>query len=193
MTTIRRSLGITALSCSLILLAGCAAFRTADSDLDTASRQIATGNITLTAGDTSIPKATITPQGDFLVAGKSVEPSMQQRDEVLAYRTQYIDIAQRGIAIGHEGVDVGRRAMAPMIFAALFGASDKTIDARMDKRLAGVREATARLCDRLPALMEAQQQLAADLPAFQPYATLTQKKIDDCHQQALHDISVADD
>jgi hypothetical protein len=181
---VARPARLAVLSCSLVLLSACATFRTADGDLDTASRQIATGDITLTADDAGIPKATITPQGDFLVAGKSVEPSSQQRDEVLGYRAQYIDIAQQGIAIGHEGIDAGRRAVAPMIFAALSGASDEDIDASMDKRLAGVREATARLCDRLPALMEAQRQLAADLPEFRPYATLTQKKIDDCHADA---------
>lgn len=181
------------LSCSLLLLSGCAAFRTADSDLDTASRQIATGNMTLTADDASVPKAAITPQGDFLVAAKPVALSARQREEVLAYRAQYIDIAQQGIAIGHQGVDVGRRAMVPIIFASLFGASDKTIDASMDKRLAGVRTATAQLCERMPALMSAQRQLAADLPAFEPYATLTQKKIDDCRDDALHDVSVAGD
>lgn len=181
------------ISCSLVLLSGCAAFRTADTDLDTASRQITTGNMTLTAEDAGVPKAAITPQGDFLIAAKPVALSAQQREEVLAYRAQYIDIAQAGIAIGHQGVEVGRHAVAPMIFASLFGASDKAIDASMDKRLAGVREATAKLCDRMPALMAAQQQLATDLPAFRPYATLTQKKIDDCRQDALHDFNVADD
>ena len=184
---------VAVLSCSLVLLSGCAAFRTADRDLDMASRQIATGNMTLTADDAGAPKAAITPQGDLLVAGKPVALSTRQRDEVLRYRAQYIEIAQQGIAIGHQGVEVGRHAVAPMIFASLFGASDKAIDTSMDKRLAGVREATAKLCDRMPALMAAQQQLAADLPAFRPYATLTQKKIDDCRQDALHDISVADD
>lgn len=185
---------LAALVCSsLVLLSGCAAFRTADNDLDTASRHIATGNMTLTANDAGVPKAAITPQGDFLVAAKPVALNARQREEVLAYRARYIDIAQQGIAIGHQGVEAGRRAMAPMIFASLFGASDKTIDANMDKRLAGVRDATAKLCDRMPALMAAQQQLAADLPAFAPYATLTQEKIDDCRKDALHDISVADD
>lgn len=184
---------ITFLIFASALLGGCATFRTADSDLDAASRQIATGNMTLTADDADVPKAAITPEGDLLVASSPVTLSAQQREEVLAYRAQYIDIAQAGIAIGHQGVDAGRHAMVPMIFASLFGASDKTIDASMDKRLAGVREATAKLCDRMPALMAAQQQLATDLPAFKPYATLTQKKIDDCRQDALHDLSVADD
>lgn len=188
---VSRPTRLAALSCSLVLLSACASFRTADGDLDTASRQIATGDITLTADDAGVPKATITPQGDFLVAGKSVEPSPQQRDEILGYRAQYIDIAQRGIAIGREGIDVGRHAVAPMIFAALFGASDKDIDASMNKRLAGVREATAKLCDRMPALMAAQQQLATDLPAFKPYATLTPKKIDDCRKDAAESLDIA--
>lgn len=179
------------LSCTLVLLSACAAFRTADTELDAASRQIATENMTLTTDDADAPKAAITPQGDFLVAAKPVALTARQHKEVLAYRAQYIDIAQAGIAIGHQGVDAGRHAMVPMIFASLFGASDKTIDASMDKRLAGVREATAKLCDRMPGLMEAQQQLAADLPAFKPYATLTQKKIDDCRRDALRDTSVA--
>lgn len=184
---------LAALSCSMVLLSACATFRTADNDLDTASRQFATGDMTLTtADDSGVPRAAITPQGDFLVAGKPVDITPQQRQEVLAYRAQYIEIAQQGIAIGHQGVDVGRHAVAPMIFASLFGASDKTIDASMDKRLAGVRDATAKLCDRMPALMAAQQQLAVDLPAFEPYAALTPKKIEDCRQDALHDISVAD-
>ena len=191
--TLSRPARLAVLSCSLVLVSGCAAFRTADSDLDTASRQITTGNMTLTADDARVPSAAITPRGDLLVSGKPVEITPQQRQEVLAYRAQYIDIAQQGIAIGHQGVDAGRRAMVPMIVASLFGASDKSIDASMDKRLAGVRDATAKICDRMPALMAAQQRLATDLPAFQPYATLTQKKIDDCRHDALHDTSVADD
>jgi len=178
---------LAALSCAIVLLSGCAAFRTADRDLDTASRQIATGNMTLTANDANVPKAAITPQGDLLVASKPVALSAQQREDVLAYRAQYVDIAQAGIAIGHQGVDAGRRAMVPMIFASLFGASDKTIDASMDKRLAGVHAATAKLCDRMPALMESQQKLAVALPAFKPYATLTPVKIDECRKDALKD------
>jgi hypothetical protein len=191
--TIRLPARVAALSCSLLVLAGCASFRTADRDLDAASRQLAAENVKLSIDGNAAPQAEISPRGDFLVAGKRIDLTPRQRKEVLAYRAQYIDIARQGIAIGHEGVDVGRHAVVPMVFAALFGASEETIDTRMDKRLAGVREATAKLCDRMPALMAAQRQLAADLPAFEPYATLTPKKIDDCRRDALQDISVADD
>ncbi|MGH8184543.1 MAG: hypothetical protein ACREPH_12880 [Rhodanobacteraceae bacterium] len=190
---ISRPARLAILSCSLVLLSACAAFHTADNDLDAASRQLTTQNIKLTSDSTGVPDAAITPQGDFVVADKVVAITSRQREDLLAYRAQYIDIAQQGIAIGHQGVDVGRRAMAPMIFASLFGASDKAIDASMDKRLAGVREATVKLCDRLPALMAAQQQLANDLPVFKPYATLKQKKIDDCRAEALYDTNASSD
>lgn len=182
---------IAGLCCGLILLAGCAGFRTADNELDAASRNLATENTTLTSRDKHVPDAVITPRGDFLIDGKRVAITPQQRREVLAYRAQTIEIAQQGIAIGHEGVEVGRRAVVPMVFAALFGASDDTIEARMDKRLAGVRKASGQLCARLPQLMATQQQLAADLPAFEPYATLTQKDVDDCHKDVADSFDMA--
>jgi len=41
----------------MVLLSACATFRIADRDLDSASRQIATGDMTLTAADDSgVPK-----------------------------------------------------------------------------------------------------------------------------------------
>lgn len=183
---------IVCVSGALVTLTACAAFHTADNELDTASRQVATQDMTLTAKADSVPKAAITPRGDFLVAGKPVAMTPDQRKELLAYRAQYVAIAQQAIAIAHEGVDVGKRAMVPMMFAALFGASNKTIDARMNERLAGVRKDTAKLCDRLPRLKAAQDQLAADLPAFKPYATLTPRKVDECRDGALKSLNVAD-
>ncbi len=189
---LRRAARLAALPCALALLAGCAAFRTADRELDTASRQLATGNITLSANDAHVPKAEITPQGNFLIAGNRIALTPQQHQEVSSYRMQYIAIAQQGIAIGKQGVDAGRRAVVPVVFEALFGASDDKIEASMDKRLTGVRRASVQLCARLPRLMTAQQQLADDLPAFRPYATLTRKKIDDCRDDVLKSMDFAD-
>lgn len=189
---ISRLARVSALSCSLLLLSACTAFRTADSELDAASQKLATGNVTLTAENGGVPDAAITPQDDFLVAGKPVPLTRRQRKEVAAYRAQYIEIAREGIAIGHEGIEAGRRAVVPMVFAALFGASDHAIQAAMDKRLGGVREAAVKLCNRLPELMATEQRLAADLPAFQPYAKLTQKRIDDCSKNVADGFDVAD-
>lgn len=182
---------IAVLSCSLVSLAACTAFVNADHELDAASRKLATENMTLTTDADKVPDAAITPQGDFLIAGKPITLTRQQRKEVSAYRAQSIEIAREGIAIGHAGVEVGRRAVVPMVFAALFGASDDTIETNMKERLTNVRAATAKLCDRLPDLMAAQQQLADDLPAFAPYATLAQKDVDDCREDVADGFDVA--
>lgn len=190
MTTTRFA-RIAGLSCALILLAGCAGFRTADNELDTTARKLATENTTLTSNDKNVPDAAITPRGDFLVNGKAVALTPQQRDEVLTYRAQTVEIAQQGIEIGHEGVEAGRRAVVPMIFAALFGADDDAVEASMNKRLGGVRKTSEQLCTRLPKLMATQQQLAADLPAFKPYATLTQKDVDDCREDVADSFHAA--
>jgi len=54
---IARPARLAVLSCSMVLLSACATFRIADRDLDSASRQIATGDMTLTAADDSgVPK-----------------------------------------------------------------------------------------------------------------------------------------
>ena len=179
------------LACGLTLLAGCARFRTAAHELDATSRDLATDDTTLTSKGENVPDAAITPGGDFLIDGTRMAITPQQRNELLAYRAQSIGIAQRGIAIGHEGVEVGRRAVVPMVFAALFGASDDSIETSMNKRLASVRQASEQLCTRLPQLMAAQQQLAANLPAFKPYATLTPNDVDDCRKDVADSFDVA--
>ena len=43
-----------------------------------------------------------------------------------------------------------------------------------------IRAAALQLCKLMPGLMASQQKLATAMPAFQPYATMTQKDIDDC-------------
>ena len=37
-----------------------------------------------------------------------------------------------------------------------------------------------KLCKQLPGMLASQQALAASLPAFKPYARMTQADIDDC-------------
>ncbi len=50
--------------------------------------------------DKVLPKAEITPQGDFLIEGKPVAIDGRQRQDLLRYRHQVIDIAKAGIEKG---------------------------------------------------------------------------------------------
>lgn len=126
------------------------------------------------------PKAVITPQGDLVIAGKTVEATPEQHALLLDYRQQIVNIASAGMDVGAAsagmGVDIAKQA----IVGALTGKSDKAIEASIKPQTDKIQAAAIKLCQRMPDLLTSQQKLAAAMPAFQPYATLTQKEIDDC-------------
>lgn len=128
----------------------------------------------------SRPKAEITPQGDLLIAGQPVPATPAQHALLLDYRQQIIGLAEAGMDIGSQGADLGMSAARQAIGAAFSGKSDKDIEASIKPQTDKIEAATAGLCRRMPALLDAQQKLAAAMPAFQPYATMTRKDVDDC-------------
>lgn len=161
-----------------------------DSALARAEAKLRTKNITISNSfhATGQPKAEITPQGDLLIEGKPVALTPTQRQQVLAYRQQLVAIGEQGIAIGKQGAKLGLDAAGAAIAGALSGQSQQQIRAKAEAQASGIRQAAAKICDRLPALMASQHKLAADVPAFKPYATMTQADIDDCRTDALkHD------
>lgn len=153
--------------------------------MDKASVELASKNITVSNGHDNEPKAEITPQGDFLIAGKPVSLTPDQRTEMLAYRQQLIEIARQGIAIGKQGATLGIHAASAAIAAVFSGESKQQIRQHVEAQTSGIRTAAAKICERLPALRASQQKLATDVPAFKPYADLTPAKIDECRTNAL--------
>lgn len=156
-----------------------------DHALDKANTAIAHHDITISSDDDNAPKAEITPQGDLLIAGKSVSLTADQRKEVLAYRQLVVAVAQQGVNVGKQGAKLGIHAAGAAIAGALSGESDKEIDKRVKAKTAGIRQAAMKICDRMPAMMASQQKLAIDLPAFKPYADMTQDDIDKCRKDAM--------
>ena len=127
-----------------------------------------------------LPKAVITPQGELQIAGKTMPATPDQHTMLQDYRTRIIDIADAGMDIGARGADLGMSAAKQAIWGALTGKSDKQIDAAIQPQADKIKDAAMQLCKRMPALLASQQKLAAAMPAFRPYATMTQKDVDDC-------------
>ena len=130
--------------------------------------------------DDSRPKAEITPQGDLLIAGKTVAATPSQQALLLDYRKQIVGIAEAGMDIGTQGADIGISAAKQAVWGALAGKSDKDIDAAIKPQADKIEAAAAKLCQRMPDLLSTQQKLAAAMPEFRPYATMQQKDVDDC-------------
>jgi hypothetical protein len=130
-------------------------------------------------GDASGPRAEITPQGDLLVDGKAVAVTDDQRKLLVDYRNEVIQVAETGMEIGSKGADLAGRAVSEAI-GSIFGGDTKAMEQRVEAEAEKLKQEARKICTQLPALLATQQQLAASLPAFRPYADMTQKDVDDC-------------
>jgi hypothetical protein len=125
------------------------------------------------------PRAAITPAGDLLVDGKAVDVTPAQRAMLLEYRGQVIGVAEAGMAIGAKGADLAGDAIGEAIGSIFSGDTDK-MEKRVEAQAEKLQQEAMVLCNQLPAMRASQQKLAASLPAFKPYATMTQEDVDDC-------------
>ncbi len=155
--------------------------------LDEAQTKLRSEPITVSHNDPNLPKAEITPKGDFVVGGKTIALTSAQRSAVLEYREKMIDVASAGIAVGKQGAAIGVAAAGAALAAVMSGKSDQEVEASVKAQTMEIRQAAAKICDRLPEMMVEQKKLAAILPAFRPYATMTQEDISDCRKDALDD------
>ncbi|MCI4567134.1 YggN family protein [Lysobacter sp. CFH 32150] len=167
--------------------------KAADSAIAKAREELASGNITLGHnininghdlgdGPDGRPKAEITPRGDFLIDGQPIAISPAQRALLLQYRHNVIDIADTGMAIGVKGADLAGKAMKEALFGVITGNTDK-VEQKLEGEAKALEADAQRLCQHLPTLLATQGKLADALPEFVPYATMTQKDIDDCGKE----------
>lgn len=131
--------------------------------------------------DSGLPKAEISPQGDLLIEGKPVAVTPAQRQQLLDYRGRIIGIAEAGMAIGVKGADIAGEALSG-VAGAIFGGKEgeQAFEQRIEAQAEKIEAEAVKLCTQLPGLLAGQQALAASLPAFKPYARMTQADIDDC-------------
>lgn len=143
-----------------------------------------------THGDGTLPKAEITPRGDFLLDGKAVAIDADQRRELLAYRRQVIAIAHAGIDLGERSaqaaIDAVDRGLLSLVFSAMTGNLERKLE-RQIKAL--VEPGVLQICQSLPALLASQQRLAESLPQFRPYATLEADDVDDCENEVRREFA----
>lgn len=169
-------------------------------DLAKAKRELETENLRLgdnfrfgkhERADARLPRAEITPLGDFLIEGKAQAIDASQRRQLLAYRGQVIGIAKSGIDIGQRSAEaaldaIGNGSWVGLVFGAMTGSLERRVERIVKQEIEpGVRG----ICRQLPALMDSQQRLASSLPQFRPYATLEADDVDDCETQVRREFA----
>ncbi|PJK01224.1 hypothetical protein CO641_04805 [Lysobacteraceae bacterium NML91-0213] len=169
-------------------------------DLARARMELRTGNLdvagSLRVGGTgdraapTLPKAEITPDGDFLVDGEAVAIDPTQRRHLLDYRSRVVGIGLAGIDIGERSTELAIDAVDRGVFRLVVAAMTGSLERQLEKRIATAVESDVRgICDRLPALYASQQRLADSLPAFRPYATMTIDEASDCERQVRREFA----
>jgi hypothetical protein len=172
-------------------------------ELAAARRELETGNLQVGENlhfgksdkraadkDPPLPKAEITPRGDFLIDGKAVAIDSRQRQDLLVYRRQVIDIALAGIDIGERSAQVALEAVDRGMFSLLFGAMTGSLERRIEKSVRETVEPGVRqICRSLPALRDSQQRLSASLPSFRPYATLDVDDAENCEKDVRREFA----
>lgn len=145
---------------------------------DEARQELATENVGLSTG-ISMAKGEISPQGDLLIGGKAVTIDAKQRALLLEHRKNIIAIAEAGMAVGVQGADIAGKALGEAI-GSVFSGDTENIEKRMEAEGKSIEKSAKRLCDLLPNLLSSEQALSQALPAFKPYASMTQKDVDEC-------------
>ena len=175
--------------------------RHVDKAIKEARAELRTKNISISDGfnlninghrihrDEGLPDAEISPQGDLLIEGKAVTINASQRAELVEYRGHIIDIADAGMQIGSKGADLAVKAVSEAI-GAIFSGDEDGVEKRMEAEAKKIKAVAMQLCNQLPPLLASQDKLAASLPAFKPYATLTQDDIDDCNKDDEPNVAV---
>lgn len=164
--------------------------RTVEKAMAEARRELATENIGINDGITigdrggnrsarNLPKAEITPTGDLLISGAPVQIDEKQRALLLRYRGHVIAVAEAGMDLGVRGADLGMQAAADAI-GSIFSGDTDGLEKRVEAEAAKMEADALKLCAQLAPMLATQQELAASLPAFAPYATMTQSDVDEC-------------
>lgn len=147
---------------------------------DKARQKLAEGDFSISRSGQ--PKAVITANGELVIDDRTIAVDAAQRAQLVAYRAQLAQIASDGVDIGLQGAELGVGAAAEALRGVLKGEDQSQIEARIEQRAEGIKQAAHALCDRLPALLASQQALADAVPAFAPYATMDQDDVDDCQR-----------
>ncbi len=142
-------------------------------------------------GNDAAAKAEISPKGDFLIDGKAVAIDARQRQQLLDYRGQVIDIARIGIEAGERAAMAALDATDVSLFSLIVGGFNGSLERRIERTVKTHIEPMVRqICRRLPDVLASQQQLAASLPQFRPYADLESDDVADCEREMRQELAV---
>ena len=137
-------------------------------------------DIVIIAADNS--RAEIDPAGDLKIGGKDVPVTAAQRQLLLQYSQNLRDLEQRGKAASRQAWSMAPGILATALGDLFTGASHEQIDHDAREAAEPLKEEVSQLCDGVKAQRQVQDQISDALPAFKPYAVISENDTaHNCH------------
>ena len=137
-------------------------------------------DIVITAVDHS--QAEIDPAGDLKIRGKDVPVTDAQRQLLVQYSQNLLDMEKRGKAADWQAWDMAPGIVGTALADLFTGASNKQIDDDANKAAEPLKEEFLKLCGSVKAERRVQDQISDALPAFRPYAVIQEQDTENnCH------------
>lgn len=125
------------------------------------------------------PEATLAADGQLAIDGKAVTLTPAQQSLLKDYHAGVMAIVHDATATGAAGMATAATALGA-VASGLANGDTKGIDAKVDAKAAQVEAAAMRICADLAALRGKQEAIVAQLPAFAPYATISEDEASGC-------------
>lgn len=123
--------------------------------------------------------AWIDATGALTIDGNPVELTADQRALASRYQATAIGLRGDGIAVGEAGAAVAGKAVSSVIQGLASGKPDD-IGPKIEAEAKNIEAKAMLLCQRVGELQATQDALAASLPAFKPYARMTEHDNIEC-------------
>jgi len=127
------------------------------------------------------PDAIVSKTGELSIAGATVNLDPAQRALVARYFDNAIALRDDGFATGMAGASTAITALSSVVTGLASGEPDK-IGSDVEAKAAQLDAKALKVCGDLHDLAATQNALSASLPAFKPYALISEKDVDECRK-----------
>ena len=148
-------------------------------------------SVRIVAGGTD-QVAHVGSDGSLRIGEKTVDASSETTAALRQYYADAVAVEDHGVAIGVAGAKFGV-ATAKDVIHGLFTGTAEEAGKRADEGAKALVAKVKALCDRVDSMYKAQQAAAAGLPAFKPYAVISQHQVDDCYSDHADDEDDSED
>jgi len=162
----------------LVAVAGCSPGNS-DSTSDSVLKHITLMDDRVGANSASGSTAWIDSTGTLEIDGKEVVLNPEQQALALRYQADAHAIRDQGIEIGKSGAKIAGTAIKSVVEEMRSGSPEK-IGSRVEAEAKVIEAQAHELCAKIGQLQASQDALVAEVPAFLPYATITDETAADC-------------